>query len=451
MNVEVTEIGPCRREVVIEIDAAAIEELVSEQVGEYRRTRAVPGFRPGRATAGIIRRKFGKQIRADVLRDMVPQAWSDALTENDLVPLNQPEMDSIDDEDDGGLKIAGKVDIKPQVELEDYKGMKATRRVRPVGDEDVDRQLSMIREQRASETAAERPAESGDIVVVATQTVDETGVIIIGEKEDTRRWEIGGVGSLSTDLDEQMIGMEVGETRTIAYNYREDIYDKELAGNADRANITLNELFIREVPELDDEFAKDVGDFETVDDLKKAVRDDIEARMRGMSSQDVQAQLREQLGPKYDFEVPESLVERVLSGMFHEQEQAHSQEEGHEEGHEHPEEGSEEHNKALEAFSSEHRDEALVRVRIMLALDIIGEQENIEVAEEQVRQRVAMMASQYRMPPEQMMQYLVNSGRVSNIHAELRDQQVLQLLEDNAEIEEVEITDDSEDSEQEAS
>ena len=441
MKVDVTEIGPCRRKVTVEIEPEMIEERIKDKVREYRRTRSIPGFRPGRATEGIIRQRFGKEIRSSVLRDLIPDVWTDALRENNLVPMSQPDMEPMDPEEGGGLKIVGSVDIRPQVDIDGYSGLKAKRTVRPVADEDVDRQLEMIRQQRADEVAVERSAAKGDIVVGTVQKVDENGVVIIGEEAKERRWELGGIGSLSHDLDEQLIGINAGETRTISFTYREDLYDENRAGKQDRGNVTIKEIYERDVPELDDEFAKDLGDFQTVDDLRKAIREDLEARSRAASSREVQAQLREQIEGKYDFDVPESLVERMIHGMFHEHEQAKEHEkgeEGDEHEHSHTEEGTEEHDAALAAFTEEHREEALKRVRAMLALDLIAEKENLEVSDDQVRQRVAMMAAQYRMAPDQMMQYLANSGRLGSIRAEMLDQAVLRLLEEKADIEEVE-------------
>lgn len=443
MKVDVTEIGPCRRKVAVEIEPEMIEERIKETVREYRRTRTIPGFRPGRATAGIIRQRFGKEIRARVLQDLIPDAWAEALRENNIVPITQPEMEPMEPETGDGLKIVGAVDIRPQVDIDGYRGLKATRTVRKVTDEDVDRHIEMIRQQRADEVSVERPAEKGDIVVGSIQKVDENGIVIIGEEAQNRRWELGGVGSLSYSLDEQLIGINAGESRTLTYTYRDDLYDEERAGKEDHGNVTINEIYERDVPELDDEFAKDLGDFENVDALRDAVREDLEARTRAVSSREVQMQLREQIEELYDFDVPESLVERMIHGMFHEHERENPPAEGDE--HDHEEESQEAHDAALAEFSEEHRDEAVKRVRAMLALDLIAEKENIDVSDDQVRQRVAMMAAQYRMPADQMMQYLANSGRLGSIRAEILDQAVLDLLEEQAEIEEVEAEEKKED------
>ena len=444
MNVEVSEIGPCRRQVVIDVDKDVIEERVRADVREFKKSRPIPGFRPGKTPDSVIRRRFGKQIRAGVLRDLIPEVWESALRDNELIPLSQPEMEPIDDETEGALKISGTVDIRPQVELGDFDKLVATRRVRPVMDEDVERRLDIMRQQRAVETTVERPAQNGDVVVATLQKVDEAGIVIIGEEEDERRWELAGLGSMSPELDEGVVGMEVGENRVVAYHYRDDFYDKNRAGQDDRSRVTLKEVIERDVPELDEEFVKDVGDYETVSDLQEAVRADMEANLRAASSSEVYTQIREQIGGLYDFDVPDSLVERMIHGMFHEHERAQANDDEHEHGEDEPDHNSEEHEAALEAFTTENRDEAIRRVRAMLALDMIGDQANLQIEEEHVRQRIAMMAAQYQTSPDQMAQYLVNSGRMGSVQAEMRDQLVLQFLEEKASIEEVEISEDEE-------
>ena len=444
MNVEVSEIGPCRRQVVIDVDKDVIEERVRADVREFKKSRPIPGFRPGKTPDSVIRRRFGKQIRAGVLRDLIPEVWESALRDNELIPLSQPEMEPIDDETEGALKISGTVDIRPQVELGDFDKLVATRRVRPVTDEDVERRLDIMRQQRAVETTVERPAQNGDVVVATLQKVDEAGIVIIGEEEDERRWELAGLGSMSPELDEGVVGMEIGENRVVAYHYRDDFYDKNRAGQDDRSRVTLKEVIERDVPELDEEFVKDVGDYETVSDLQEAVRADMEANLRAASSGEVYTQIREQIGGLYDFDVPDSLVERMIHGMFHEHERAQASDDEHDHGEDEHDHNSEEHEAALEAFTTENRDEAVRRVRAMLALDMIGDQANLQIEEEHVRQRIAMMAAQYQTSPDQMAQYLVNSGRMGSVQAEMRDQLVLQFLEEKASIEEVEISEDEE-------
>jgi len=420
MKVEVTETGPCRRRVAIEIEPEVVEDRIAEQVRKYRRTRSIPGFRQGRATESLIRARFGKQIRASVLQDLIPEMWNQAMEEQKLEPVDRPALDKLEGEPGHPLRIAGEVEVKPAIEVKDYKGIRATREIRKITDEDVERQIEHLREERADEAPVDRPAQSGDVLVATVQTLDPTGVPIIGRRDENRRWQLGGLGSVSADMDEQLVGIAKGETRAFLFHYREDFFDAARAGKEDRASVTVQEVYERQVPPLNDEFAKDLGDFATTEDLRKAIREDLERQARQFARAGVHEQLRDRVVQRNQFDVPESLVERLLDGLFRDHER---------QGHEHD----------REEFFSEHRVEATNRVRGVLALERIAKQESIAVSNEQVDEGIAQMAARMRMTADELRRAMAKSARYESLRSEMLDDAVLAFLEEQADIEEVEI------------
>ncbi|HOT35290.1 MAG TPA: trigger factor [Candidatus Latescibacteria bacterium] len=417
MKLEVTETAPCSRRINIEVEPDAIEERITSTVKEYRRTRTIPGFRPGKATDSVIRRWFGKDIRAQVIRDLMEESWQKALEENKLQPVDQAQIDSVNAEPGEPLRFSGTVEVKPQFDVQDYKGLPAIRPVHTVTEEDVTRQVNFLRERRATETPVERPAQNGDVVVIDLQKLDETGVPLIGQKQDNLRWVLGGTGSVSKDLDEQIVGMAQGDTRNVTFHYREDFYDPNRAGKEEKASITLKEVRERIVPEITEDFLKELGEYATENDLRKDLEADIKRRLDALAKQQVHVGLKSALVERNQIEVPETLVQRLLTRMF----QQHKQQ-----GHEHDE----------NEFRAEHREDALREVRASLLLERIAAQESIVVPDEDVDARIARMAASMGTSVRNLRDYMINNGQYEQIRYELQEEAVLNFLEEQAAIEE---------------
>jgi len=424
MRFEVTETGVCRRRIAIEVEPEVVEGRIAELVREYRRTRTVPGFRPGKATDSLIRRRYGGQIRSEVLRALIPEVWNQALDEHKLRPVDEPQLEPVDSKPGEALKITGEVDVRPQVDVRDYKGIAVTREVHKITDEQVKQHIELIRHQHADEVPVDRPAQKGDMVVATIQHLDRTGVPLVGKREEGRRWELGGIGALSRDMDEQLVGIAKGERRTPVFHYRDDLHDEPRRGQEDRAWVTVTDIHERHLPELDEKFLKELGEFKTVDDLHKAIREDLEHRARIVARRQVHEQLRDHVIRENQFEVPGSLVERALANMLAEH---------RERGDDHDE----------QQFREEHRADAVKGVRGVLALERIAEQENITISDQEVDERVAAMAAGMRVDGDGLRRYMTGTGRYESLRSELLVGKALDYLEEQAKVKEVTVESDA--------
>jgi trigger factor len=415
MKLEVTETTPCSRRIEIEVEPELIEERISTTVKEFRKTRTIPGFRPGKATDSVIRRWFGKDIRAQVIQNLIEETWRKALEDNDLEPVDQAQLDDIKAEPGTALQFSGTVEVKPKFDVENYKGIEVTRDIYSLTDEEVDRQIAYIRESKAKETPVDRPAQTGDVVVVDLQKLDESGLPLVGQKQDARRWLLGGMGSVSTDLDEQIAGMTAGETRTITFHYRADFYDTKRAGTEEKTSVSLKEVHERIVPEMTPEFLKELGEYATEDDLRKDVQADLTRRYESVARQQVRTQLKDRLVQTNLIEVPDALVQRLLGRMLEQHKR---------QGHQHEE----------SEFREEHAAEATNEVRATLILERVAQIENISVTDEDVDGRVTQMAASMGTSVRNLRDYMTNSGRYEQLRFEMQEEAVLGFLEENAKV-----------------
>ena len=416
MKVEVTETGTCTRRVEIEVEPEAVEQDVKERVREYRRSRNLPGYRPGRVPEVLIRKRFGKEIREEVLRKLKYEGLFKALEEKDLELVAEPILDETEKE--SSVLFSGEIEVKPQVEIADYKGIEVTRETRKVSDETVDAQIESLRQRHADEIAVERPVQDGDVVTVAMKEIDPSGVPIIGAEERERRWQLGGPTSFSKDLDEKVVGMVVDEERKLSY--KPSLPGREEEGEETHVSVTLKAVAERQIPEVDEDFLAELGDFKDVDDLKDTIRKDLEARASAEADYRVRMQLREKVGEANVFDVPPALVERSIERLL---------------------ENHRRYNQEIdeEAFAEEHREAAAKRVRTELALELLAKQENLAVSDDRLSEHVARMGMQYGASGDQMKAYLERTGRLEVVKGELLEEVVLEFLQENAKIEDKEI------------
>jgi len=320
VKTNVVEKGKWERELEVEISAERIETELTSAYRKYQKRLDVPGFRKGKVPLRIIKARFGDSIRGEVISDLLPTFLEEATREEGLVPAAPPSITKLEHEPGGDLTFTATLDIWPEVEVENYEELEATRMVHEVDDEEVEGQLKALQDQQASERSVERPLEEGDVLLADLQRLDDSGVPIIGERFEERRFLIGEEGAPSPDFEEALIGIQAGEERAVRFTYREDLPNEELAGTEDHFNVSAREVHERILPELDDEFAKDVSDqYETLDDLRRHITEQISQRWEYLSNQRLRSELIEQLVENNPFDPPASMVENYLQTMRREQ------------------------------------------------------------------------------------------------------------------------------------
>src|SRR5688572_5057212 len=430
MKSELTDVSPTRKEIKIEIEPARVRDTYDRISDEFIRKAKVPGFRPGHAPRSVVRTRYKNEIRTEVLRELVPDAVNNAIVEHSLDAIGEPDVhfeneETLDRLGDEAITVKVGVEVLPEINLGDYKGLEATRKTRPVTDEDVDKTIESLREASASlQPVEDRASELGDTVTINAfgKEVDEPD----GEeiKVDDIEVVLGGP-NVQKEFTENLTGVKPDDKKTFTVEYPADFSTPQLAGKKVEYEMEVTAVRRRELPEVDDEWAKSVGEeFDSVDTLKKRIREDLEARANAESDNKLRADLIRSLVSAHQFEVPESWVEKqtnqrfesVLRDMMSRGVDPRQQ------------------NVNWEGARAELKVQAEEDVRATLLMERIAETENLTVSDEEVEAEIELMAQMARQPIEQMRAALTKHGGERSIAQRLRNRKALDLLVEKATI-----------------
>ena len=431
MKTELVEVSPTQKELKIEIDAAEVRAAYDAVSDRYARLANVPGFRKGRAPRGVVRTRFKDEIRSEVLQQLVPKAINDAIVEANLNVIGDPDI-HLDGAEEafnrfGEMPIAlhAKVEVLPEVELGDYRGVEAARRLRPITDEMVEEAIAGLCESSASlQPVEDRPAQSGDTV-----TVTFRGRYIDPPDEEEINAEdvdvvLGGEGVLE-DFTTQLVGTRHDDVKTFTVKYPEDFSSEGLAGKEIEYTATVSAVRVKELPEVDDEWAQSLGEgIESAADLRQRVRENLEARARYESEQRLRDEVMNKLIDAHPFEVPRTLVEHQTDNLLRSTLQDMMQR------------GLDPRQQEMDwqGFREMLRPQADREMRGSLLLERIAEAEEIDVSDEEVESEIELLAQSRRQTPEQVRAALTKQGGERSIADRLRHRKALDLLIENANV-----------------
>ena len=430
MKTQLKEISPTRKQIDIEIEADAVRAVYDRISDNYARSANVPGFRPGHAPRAVVRTRFKDQIRTEVLRELLPSAVQQAVEEHRLEPLGEPELNL---ENSEGLNQLGQqpiafnvnIDVLPEIKLGQYKGLAATRRTRPVKDEDVERVIEQLRENSASlEPVEDRGAQTGDTV-----TANFHGKFVdTPEAEPINVQDVdvvlGGQGVVN-EMTDNLTGAKADDEKTFSVNYPQDFSAKGLAGKNVEYTVKVTAVRIKELPELDDEWAQSLGDeIESLDQLREQVRADLEAQATNEAEGRVRSDLLRKLVDAHEFELPERLVAQQTEHRF---ETVVRDMIGH---------GIDPRNPELdwEKARDSLKDQASFDLRSSLLLEHIADEENLDVTDQEIEDEINAIADASRQTPEQVRAVLTKQGGERSIAPRLRNRKALDFLVANGRV-----------------
>jgi trigger factor len=381
----------------------------------------VPGFRPGKVPARIIDQRVGRgTVLQEAVNEALPRLYGDAAREHELQPLGQPEIDitNLDDSAEGSLSFTAEVDVRPEVALPDLDGMAVTVDDTEVTDADVDEQLDELRDRFGTLKGVDRPAEAGDYVSLDLVSVAD-GEEVEGGSTKGLSYVVGSE-DLVDGLDEAITGKSADESATFTTTLRQG----EHAGREAEITATIKSVKVKELPEVDDEFAQLASEFDTVDELK----DDLRTRLARVKTLEQGAQARdkllEQLIETVDFPLPESAVTAEIE--YREHDIVHSL------GHDDAlfERYLESQGKSREEFDAELRDNAEKAVRAQFILDAVAEKSDVQIGDSELTEYLVRQAARYQMAPQEFANQIVQAGNLPMLVADIRRNKALaQVLE----------------------
>jgi len=438
LEVVVTDISQCKKDLTVEVAAEEVKKEYEKAYDAYVRYVKVPGFRPGRVPRGVVKQRFNKEVKEEVIGQLLPHALQHAVVDHKLRIIGDPQIDDVSVAEGEPLKFKATIEVLPEFELQEYKGLKAVKHVTPVKDEDVDKVIERWRENAAEFVPVEdRPSQTGDFV-----SINLVGKYLEAqeahEQEDLKADDVQielGSESVQPEFNENLLGVQSGDVREFRVVYPEDFGSKGLAGKTLDFTASVVAIREKELPELDDEFARDFGEYESLQDMRDKVREMLVKQAENQSDSKLRDDLLNQVLNSYDFEVPAVLVEQQASSRV--REFAYSlMQMGL------PPQAAQGIN--WEDRMKEAREQAIRDVRSTLIISQIGEKEGIIVNHDEVDAEIERMAQASGEDFEQLKARLTRDEAISSIENRLRYQKSLDIVVNNAEIAIEEVTKDSE-------
>ncbi|MFC0015713.1 MULTISPECIES: trigger factor [Allobacillus] len=411
----------------VEVDEKKFDSALDQAFKKVSKDVQVPGFRKGKVPRPIFEQRFGvESLYQDAVDIILPEAYSEAIDEVEITPVDQPEVDIEQIEKGKPFIFKATVTVKPEVKLGEYKGLEVEDKKASVTDEDVNAELKTLQEKQAELVVKEEgQVEEGDTVVIDFEGYLD-GEKFEGGSAENHSLEVGSQ-SFIPGFEEQLVGKSAGEETEIKVTFPEDYQAEELAGKEATFKVNIHDIKYKEVPELDDEFAKDVDDdVETLDELKEKTKQ----RLIDEEENEIENQKRETLINKAsensEIDIPEAMVDNELDRMVQEFEQRlqmqgmtmemYTQFSGQTE----------------DDLKEQMKEDARKRVQTSLTLEAIAETEQLEVTEEDVDKQLEDMASQYQMEVDQLKQML--GGNTDALKGDLKLQKSIDFLLENAKL-----------------
>jgi len=426
MKTEFIDVSDTRKNLVVEIPSTVVDAEIDKVSRDYSKAARIPGFRPGKVPAKIVRQRFRDQILHDVAHGLIPRAVDEALRERGVEPVDTPDIRDVVVEEGQPLKFTATFDTVPAIEPGDYNSIQLRRNHTAVDDSAVEQALSRLREQSARyEPVEDRGVQVGDSVVMdltrtaAAGDTAEAGADK-GDKSDRHEnvtVDIGGQAN-PPGFDEELAGLTAGATKTFDVRYADDYTIKELAGSTVTYDVAIKAVRKRIVPQLDDEFAKDAGDFASLDALRQRVRDDLQLEAAREADREMRADLMKQLASRVEFEVPPALLDREIDRRVEEfvrrliEQQIDPMRT----------------NINWEEFRERQREAAAEAVRGALVLDEVARRENIAVSEADVDDEIARYGERTGRTPAAVRARLDKEGGIGRLYSGLRRERAIDFL-----------------------
>lgn len=407
----------------IKIDAEKFDNAIKKVYFQSAKYFNIPGFRKGKAPQAIVEKYYGKEIfYEDAFNEIAEDEYKKAIEDNELEVVSRPEIDIVKMEKGQDLIFTATVQTKPDAKLDKYKGIEIDKIEYNVKASDVKEELKKMQEKNARVISAEdSPVENGNITIIDFEGFAD-GVAFDGGKAENYELEIGS-GAFIPGFEEQIIGMKVGDEKDIVVKFPEDYHAKELAGKDATFKIKLHEIKKKELPELDDEFAKDVSEFDTLEELKKSIKERLEKLNKQKEDAEKRDAVINAIVENLEVEIPSGMVEVEIDNMIADMEQRMSYQGLR------LEQYLKMLNKTEEQLRTEYEPVATNSIKSRLALEKVIENEKIDATDEEINNKIEEMAKNYGKKPEELQE---NENLKNYIIEEIKNEKAIDFLIKNS-------------------
>lgn len=411
-------------ELEVEVNAEQFEQAVSSTYRRKAKNITIPGFRKGKANRKMIEKLYGEGFfYEDAVNSLIPVHVSEAVDEAKLSPVVRPDVEVISLGKDTGVIFKVTVISKPEVEISDYMGIEIEKNVKAITDEDIDNQIENLRKRQGRlVTVEDRAAENGDTTVIDFEGFMD-GVPFDGGKENNYELKLG-TGYFVPGFEDQVVGHKPGEEFTVNVTFPENYQMKELAGKPAEFRVKLHEVKTDELPDVDDDFVKDISEFDTVSELREDIRKQLTEKAEKAADIEAENKLYDTIIDKMSAEIPTEMYEVKIDEMIRDFEMRLSSQGLNLETY------LSYTGMEADGFRKTFEDNAQKQVKLRLALEKIAELENVEIPEDDVKVEIAKIAEQYKITPEQVMRIV----SPKNIEEDLKVEKAADLIKENAKI-----------------
>ena len=409
MKSTVEKLSPTRVRINVEVPFTEWEGEFDRALKEMARTVRMPGFRPGKVPVKLLEARIDKEAMLDqVVGEAVPSKYSEAVTTADVRPLGQPEIEITKKVYGEDLEFTAEVDVRPEIELPDLDGLKITVDPIEVSDEEVDTELQNLRARFGTLTGVDRAAENGDFVSIdLSATVD--GEDVPEAATEGLSHEVGS-GQLIEGLDDAIVGLKEGESRV----FTTTLAAGDHAGEEAQVTVTVKTVKERELPEPDDEFAQLASEFDTIDELKSSLIEQVQRVKRIQQAEQIRDKALEVLLEQVEVPLPEKIVQAQVDDTLHNAIHGLDHDETK------FEEALKEQGSSREEFDADNQNNAEKAVKTQLLMDAIADKLDVQVGQADLTERLVLMSRQYGLEPQQLLQYLQEQNQLPAMFADVR-------------------------------
>ena len=429
MQFTVEDISSVKKTLHVEIPKDEVSRELDKAYSQLKKNAKIKGFRPGKVPRSVLERMFKKDVHADVSSRLIQNSFIDVIKQTELNVVGNPDLKPPELTVDSPYKYEATVEITPEIEDIDFKGLELQRTLYQATDSEVDIQLKTLQKNMAKyeKISDNRPVRDGDFVLIDFDGSKDGTAVPEFAKVENFSMQIGKA-AISDDFDHQLIGMRAGDSKAFETQFGKDHPNEKLAGQQISFQVMLSEIRQEILPPIDDELAKKAGPYETLDDLKKIIMENLRQGYEKRTEQELNEQIFSELIAKTEFEVPNALVEMELEGIIEEAERSFA----------YRNISLEEMGLSREAIAEKYRDTALKQVKRHLILDKIIHQESLSLTDEELEDGLKSMAENFNQPLEEIKKYYAqNQDKLEFFKHTLLEKKAIKLIIDSGIIKDV--------------
>ena len=407
-----------RREIAVEIPVEEVNRETASLIQKYQKLARIPGFRRGHVPASIIRQRFSEDLKSDVVEALVPRYFRKEADKQGLIPVSQPQVTDLQLKDNEPLRFKASFEVMPEIKVEGYKELRAEKTEVTVTDEEVEQSLNSLREQHATFTSVEgRALADGDYAQVSLDGKPKDGEDKPVHMDEVLV-EIAGKNTMP-EFTENLRGASPGDERVFEVTYAADATEQRLAGKTFTYTVKVQSIKQKTLPELDGQFATQLGEFKTLDEVRQRIREGMESERKHAAEHEAKDKLVAELVKRSEFEVPEALVDRQIDVRLERGLRALAAQ---------GMKAEDIKKMDLNRLRVGQREQALQEVKASLVLDKIAEEEKIEVSDEEINREIDALATQSKQTPEAIRARLTRDGALDRIRNRIRSEKTLDFL-----------------------